>query len=201
MAKRVNVEEQRRRIAQSAFRVLARDGLEGLSLRQVAKEAGCTTGLISHWFTSKEDLVMAAWRETMRREHDRAERLRAEGRLQADVVLLHMLPTTPELRREELVWQAFGALAISNPAVRKAYNRQYDYARRTLSGLLAPDGSRDEEAEEIADLLVAATDGIAKMAALNPARWPPERQREALRRLIEPHLGASRAGRSPARQA
>lgn len=199
MAKRVNVEEQRRRIARSAFRVLARDGLEGLSMRQVAKEAGCTIGLINHWFTSKDDLVMAAWRETVSRENERAERLRADGRRGADEMLLHALPVTPGLRREEFVWQAFGALAISNPAVRKAFTRQYDHARRVLSEALAPDGSPDERDEDVADLLIAATDGIAKIAALDPARWPPARQREALLELIGPHLEASRRRRSRAR--
>lgn len=192
MAKRVNAEEQRRRIVRSAFRVLARAGLDGLSMRQVAKEAGCTIGLINHWFTSKEDLVMAAWQEVVRHEHERAERLRAENRFQADELLLATLPTTPELRREELVWQAFAALAISNPAVRKAYTRHYQYARSVLSEALAPDGSPDERHQETADLLIAAIDGIAKIAALDPARWPPAKQRETLQRLIAPHLNAAR---------
>ncbi|MDY0066338.1 MAG: TetR/AcrR family transcriptional regulator [Steroidobacteraceae bacterium] len=192
MAKRVNAEEQRHRIVRSAFRVLARDGLTGLSMRQVAKEAGCTIGLINHWFTSKEDLVMAAWREAVRRENERAEQLRAEGRFQADQLLLDTLPTTPELRRKELVWQSFAALAVSDPAIRKIHIRHYDYARGMLSEALARNRSPDDQDEEIADLLIAATDGIAKMAALDPARWPAARQREALRKLIEPHLGAPR---------
>ena len=162
-------------------------------MRKVAKEAGCTIGLINHWFTSKEDLVMAAWQAVVRYEHERAERLRTHDRLRADELLLATLPTTPDLRREELVWQSFAALAISNPAVRKAYTRHYQYARKILSEALSPDGSPDERHKEAADLLIAATDGIAKIAALDPARWPPARQREALRRLIEPHLDASRA--------
>lgn len=162
-------------------------------MRRVAREAGCTIGLINHWFASKEDLVMAAWQETVSREHQRAARLRAAGRYRVDEALLGTLPTTPELRREELVWQAFGALAISNPAVLKAYNRQYEHARRTLSAALARNGPPDEHDEEVADLLIAATDGIARMAALDPARWSPARQREALRRLMEPHLDASSA--------
>lgn len=168
-------------------------------MRRVAKEAGCTIGLINHWFTSKEDLVMAAWQEAVRQENEHGDRLRAEGRFQVDEALLAALPTTPELRRKELVWQAFGALAISNAAVRRIFTRHYAYARRLLSEALAPGRSPDEQDQEIADLLIAATDGLAKIAALDPARWPPERQREALRRLIEPHLGASRAGRSRTR--
>lgn len=191
MPKRANAEEQRSRVVRSAFRVLARDGLEGLSMRQVAREAGCTIGLINHWFTSKEDLVMAAWQEAVRRENERAERLRADGRYLADEALMGTLPTTPELRREELVWQAFGALAISNPAVRKAYNRQYADGRRLLSEALARPAAPGKQDEETADLLIAAIDGIARMAALDPVRWPPERQRAALRKLIQPHLDAA----------
>lgn len=195
MARRVNAGEQRSRIVRSAFRVLARDGLTGLSMRQVAREAGCTIGLINHWFTSKEDLVMAAWQEAVRHESERAGRLRTELGFPADEVLLAALPTTPELRRKEFVWQAFAALAISNPAIRMVHTRHYDYARRVLSEALAPDRSPDQRDEEIADLLIAATEGIARMAAFDPARWPPARQREALRRLIAPQLGTARAAR------
>lgn len=192
MARRVNVQEQRRRIARSAFRVLARDGLEGLSMRRVAKEAGCTIGLINHWFASKEDLVMAAWQETVDRENERLEHLDAPRKGAVDRILLHSLPVTPELRREEFVWQAFGALAVSNPAVRKAYLRHYEYARRLLAAALLADGSRDEDREETADLLIAAMDGVARMAAMDPARWPPARQRRSLLKLIRPHIGTAR---------
>lgn len=171
--------------------MLARDGLEGLSMRRVAKDAGCTIGLINHWFASKEDLVMAAWQEAVRREDERAAQLRAEGRGQVEEILLGTLPTTPDLRRKELVWQAFSALAISKPAIRKIFTRHYDYARSYLSQLLSNNGAPTPADVEVADLLIVATDGIAKIAALDPARWPPERQRNALRKLIEPHLGAS----------
>lgn len=193
MPKRVNAEEQRSRIVRCAFRVLARDGLEGLSMRQVAREAGCTIGLINHWFTSKDDLIMAAWQEAVRHESERGDRLRAEGRYSAEEILLDTLPTTPETRRKELVWQAFAAHAISSPTVRKVYNRHYDYARRLLAGALAPDAQPGEQEEELADLLIAATDGIAKMAALDPDHWPAARQRKVLHRLIAPHLDVSRS--------
>ncbi|MBV6424713.1 MAG: HTH-type transcriptional regulator BetI [Steroidobacteraceae bacterium] len=192
MPKRVDAEEQRRRVVRSAFRVLARDGLEGLSMRRVAREAGCTIGLINHWFTSREDLVMAAWLEAVRHESQHADQLRAEGAFSAENVLLNTLPTTPDLRRKELVWQAFAALAVSNAAVRKVYNRHYAFARRLLSEALAADCLPAGQDEEIADLLIAATDGVAKMAALDPVRWTPTRQRVALRKLIEPHLSAAR---------
>lgn len=162
-------------------------------MRRVAKEAGCTIGLINHWFTSKEDLVMAAWQEAVDHENESAMQLRAEGRYRADEILLNTLPTTPELRRKELVWQAFAALAIGNPTIRKFYTRHYDYARRVLAETLSVDGEPTPADAEAADLLISATDGIAKMAVLDPARWPPERQRAALRRLIEPHLRVSPA--------
>lgn len=191
MTRRANAAEQRCRIVRSAFRVLARDGLTGLSMRQVAKEAGCTIGLINHWFTSKDDLVMAAWEEAVRDQDEHVEQLRAGDRFRADEILLGALPTTLELRRRELVWLAFSAHAGSSPAVRKIYTRHYDYARRLLSEALAPDGSPSKQDEGLADLLIAATDGIAKMAALDPARWPAARQREALHTLIAPHLGTS----------
>ena len=46
MPPRPSKNEQRRRIVQCAFQVLARDGLESFAMRRVAQEAGCTIGLI-----------------------------------------------------------------------------------------------------------------------------------------------------------
>lgn len=190
MVNRIDAQERRSRIVRSAFRVLARDGLEGLTMRRVAMEAGCTIGLVNHWFASKEDLVLAAWKESVRLENARGSQLRAEGRFEVCAALLDSLPTSPDMRRKELVGIAFAAAATSNERIRRIYALRYRNARRLLSRALTEDGVNEKESKEIADLLIGATVGISTMATLDRARWPAARQRQALRRLIEPLLNA-----------
>ncbi|WP_245571059.1 TetR/AcrR family transcriptional regulator [Catelliglobosispora koreensis] len=50
-------EARRRDVSGAVWRVLAEHGFTGLTLRAVATEMGATTGLVTHYFPSKRDLV------------------------------------------------------------------------------------------------------------------------------------------------
>src|SRR6185503_18200190 len=56
----VDREVRRREVAEAVWRVLAETGFAGLSLRAVAREMGATTGLLTHYFRSKRELVRHA---------------------------------------------------------------------------------------------------------------------------------------------
>lgn len=58
--RKVDHEQRRQEVAVAAAHVIARDGLEGLTTRALAKEMGCSIGVLSHYFNSKEDIVIAA---------------------------------------------------------------------------------------------------------------------------------------------
>ncbi len=64
MARTPKVEEDRReQIIDAAMRVFAQKGFARATNRDVAREAGITTGLIYYYFASKEDLLKAALEE------------------------------------------------------------------------------------------------------------------------------------------
>ncbi len=53
-------QQTKRDIVEAAFRVFAVYGFEGVSLRDIAQEAGTTHGLIRHYFGTKEGIWRAA---------------------------------------------------------------------------------------------------------------------------------------------
>jgi AcrR family transcriptional regulator len=59
MARQADHNERRRLFAAAALAVISRDGLEGLTMREVAKEAGFTTGALTHYFQSKDEVLIA----------------------------------------------------------------------------------------------------------------------------------------------
>jgi len=61
---------RRQIILDAAQRVFARDGLDGATVRAIAREAGCTTGAIYPWFEGKEAIYAALLHESL----DRLER-------------------------------------------------------------------------------------------------------------------------------
>jgi AcrR family transcriptional regulator len=48
MPRVVNHKERREEIVEAAWRVIEREGLAGADLREIAREAGYTTGVITH---------------------------------------------------------------------------------------------------------------------------------------------------------
>jgi AcrR family transcriptional regulator len=59
---RINREERRQRIAQIAYEVIAREGLEAATFRRIATEAGMSTTFITKYFANKTELLLAAYR-------------------------------------------------------------------------------------------------------------------------------------------
>ncbi len=60
MPKRVDPTERRTQIADALMRVAAERGLEAVSLRHVAAEAGATTALVQHYFRTKDEMMLFA---------------------------------------------------------------------------------------------------------------------------------------------
>src|SRR5699024_1896487 len=59
MPKIVNVPAQKSRIAAAVWRLVAHRGLDAVSMRAVATEAGISMGKVQHYFASKHDLLYA----------------------------------------------------------------------------------------------------------------------------------------------
>ena len=61
MPKVVDHEERRAKLGAAVWRLASREGLEAVTVRRVAEEAGCSTGAVVHYFAGKEDLLLFAF--------------------------------------------------------------------------------------------------------------------------------------------
>ncbi|MFD1046077.1 TetR/AcrR family transcriptional regulator [Kibdelosporangium lantanae] len=61
MPKRVDHQERRRQIAEALFRIAAARGLQAVTLRAVAAEAGISMNLVQYYFPTKEEMERFAW--------------------------------------------------------------------------------------------------------------------------------------------
>lgn len=64
---------RREEVLMHARRVIMRDGLEATSLRRIAREGGFTTGVLTHYFADRSELISACFEWTMRTWLDRVE--------------------------------------------------------------------------------------------------------------------------------
>jgi AcrR family transcriptional regulator len=62
MPKIVNHDERRDQIALVACRVVAENGFDQATIVRIAREAGYTTGMVAHYFDTKQDIIIAALR-------------------------------------------------------------------------------------------------------------------------------------------
>ncbi|GAB3462419.1 TetR family transcriptional regulator C-terminal domain-containing protein [Kineococcus endophyticus] len=189
MPRRRDVDAQRRTLSTAVWAVLAREGLPGLTLRAVAVEAGCTTGLVLHTFTDKRALLRHARDLLHERTGVRADA--AAGGAQNPTtalrdVLRQALSLTDGKREEARVWVGFLAAALPDEdlrAVHVAHNRSFVERVADLVGACRPDLAPAAR-RNAAVTLVAQVEGLNALAAADPETYTPHRQRTALDRVL-----------------
>lgn len=123
MPKRVDHQQRRREIADALLRVVGLHGLHGMSLREVAAEAGVSLRLVQYYFPTKEQLVLfTASYLTRRLAEQVTARVKAAGaapapRVVIEATLVALLPTEPDLRRFHLANAAFAVLAMTDSTI------------------------------------------------------------------------------------
>lgn len=197
MPKRVDVDSQRRAIADAAIEVIGDAGLERTRLRDVAGAAGVTTGALTHYFDGKDAVLEAALAEVVRRILARQDQGRSTP---VDVPTFIVqacayLPLDAGGLREWRVWLAFWGRAITDDRRRAMHHTYYsqilDRLIERLPSLRTGDPpATGRELARCADAVVAAIDGVGIRATLEPELWPPARQRDVLSSLLLPTLTA-----------
>jgi AcrR family transcriptional regulator len=62
MPRKVDHDERRRHVVEALLRIAGTRGLDAVSLREVAQEAGVSMGAVQHYFATKEDMLCYALR-------------------------------------------------------------------------------------------------------------------------------------------
>lgn len=200
MPRTVDHDARRTEVAAIAARLIAERGVDGVSLRDIAAAAGSSTTVITHYFESKRELLIHAYRAAVQETARRVAAIDAEG---GDVLRGHcevVLPLDDDRRATWRTWFAFFGAAIGNPdlaALQQREVRQYrrlltnDLAAEQAAGTIAAGADPEREARR----LLALLHGIASEAIFDPADWPPSLQRSlvgaALERLRDRAVGAA----------
>ena len=112
-------ERRRREVCEAACRVIIRNGLETTTMRDISREGGFTTGVLTHYFPDKQAVIVGAflaasddWFAELHR------RLAGAGAPEEQLVaLVHLaLPADPERRTEWRLWSEMWTYAGRDPA-------------------------------------------------------------------------------------
>lgn len=178
MPRVVDVDVRRREIVEATIRLIARGGLEAATMRDIAAEAGWTTGVVNHYFADKRELLRSTLTHSIRRRL--ASRGHAEVRAPAQRLrdeLAAALPLDDEGRMHWLVTAAFLSQAAGDAELAGVQRDAYRAFRANVAELVVEsDGVEMPVALERAERLIASIDGVAMQAMFDGESWPAERQ-------------------------
>lgn len=170
MPKRVDHDERRQQIAEAVFRVTARGGLDAVSLRHVATEAGVTAGMVQHYFPSRDAMMAHALEAASERYEQRM--IDAIDALGADpsprdilrAILLNFIPRSASEISDGRIGLAFQAYASTREDLAQRLATGERLLRERLTQLVVDSGQTNvPEAAMRATALSATAEGLALM--------------------------------------
>jgi AcrR family transcriptional regulator len=194
----VNAEARRQDVVEAVWRIIAVDGLEKASLREVADEAGLAVGSVRHYFAGSEELLTHSFATVVDHIVTRlVEALPAleknppaspEHREAVLTLLGELLPLDERRAVEACVWMAFRNAARIRPFLAAEADRSHREVAAMMGRAiitLMPAGEPEEALVVEAERLLATVDGLCMHALLQPAWMTAGICREVLERHLD----------------
>lgn len=180
---------KRQTILEATLRVISRDGIDRLTHRAIAAEAGVPLGLTTYYFESKDDIVAQTLEYVCNREIERLEERAGLVRdasfdpgVGAEMIATWAAEQVNGEGRADLVAQYVLQLqAARRPELRWALEEWNRASLRVAEATLTAIGSAHPEAD--ARLLIAAVDGL-RLYELSHGELRFEKVRERVERLL-----------------
>jgi AcrR family transcriptional regulator len=202
--KKVDHHARRTLLADALMRVAARKGLEDVSLRHVAAEAGVTAGMVQHYFRTKDEMMafaLAAVRERVEQRLGAAPMPSDTGpRHQVEALLVQLLPLDRERELEAHVSLAFQAYAAVKPDIAEDLRTETRGMRTALARRITEAQERAGAAANVApDLAAAALLSLVEGLSLHVLghHLTPQDALAVLRAQLDLVLGGSEPSSAP----
>ena len=184
MPARADHEQRRRDVARIAADLIATGGLAAATHRRIADASGCSTTVVSHYFTDKHDLVNATYKEVGDRVTSRLDAaVHSADRLPS--VLEALLPLDEDRIRDwRLLFTFLGLAATDAELTAEQLTRATTARIRIEQAIVAEQDAgllrSDIDAEATGRFLLAVVLGIGMQALFDPADWTYDRIRATL---------------------
>lgn len=126
-------------IVAAVAELIAEQGLETLTMRNIARHVGCSVGTLPHYFDGKDDIVIAALNWSNERIFSRLG-----GMPDSEIHMENLYPilstSMPVDRLSDIEWRVRLCLwdyAVTNDEMRASVNLIADYAHELLTALIS----------------------------------------------------------------
>jgi TetR/AcrR family transcriptional repressor of bet genes len=181
MPKIVDHAKRRDDIALVACQVVADKGFERTTVARIAAAAGYTTGMVAHYYESKQDIILAALRLILKRIEERLTRERDAGGANLLSVLSEALPIDAQRFTECAFWMAFWGQVSTDPKLKRLnawVHREYMrlFARCFAEYWPEWQTRTAEVRDQVLRSVVTCMNGITAGAVTSPRDWPAQKQ-------------------------
>ncbi len=192
MPKIVDHDEKRKQIAEAAWNIIRKEGVEKASIRRVAAEAGISSGALRHYFSTQDEMLLFIMNYYLEEGKKRSQNKEwSENPVQAvEEVLLELVPIDEEKKIETSVWWILALRSLTSDTIRDKKDEMtdgtYELANSMIE-ILALKGvlSDSMNAELEKSRLTALIEGLSIHALLRPDVYSPEKVKEVIRYHLE----------------
>lgn len=172
MPKIVDHDERRRSLIEATWRVIAREGIASATTRGIAREAGCSSAVLAHYFADKAELMASAMLAGHAEVHARLD-ARLTGLASVRQYVLECLPLDERRRFLAVVEVSFWGQAVGNPRLVDLYADEVAGFRGKVRVRLEQAREQGElrpgvDVEAVVHELHVLNDGLSIQAALYP---------------------------------
>ncbi len=192
MPKIVDHDEKRKQIAEAAWNIIRKEGVEKASIRRVAAEAGISSGALRHYFSTQDEMLLFIMNYYLEEGKKRSQNKEwSENPVQAvEEVLLELVPIDEEKKIETSVWWILALRSLTSDTIKDKKDEMtdgtYELANSMIE-ILALKGvlSDSMNAELEKSRLTALIEGLSIHALLRPDVYSPEKVKEVIRYHLE----------------
>lgn len=182
----VDHDQRRLDIAAAVEAIVARSGVQAVTIREVGRETGCSPTVVTHYFSNKLELMTFTYVNARLRSIRRVESALAAGKNYLEC-LAECLPTSKARMNEWKIWFGYWGMIEQNPILlgeqRKGVEDSFDLFCRVLDAARSRgDVPADCDIEYHAERSMYLLNGIASLSLQTPEQWPAKKQRLTLER-------------------
>lgn len=156
----MGTDNKRQRLVDAAYSLFTRKGFHNASIKEIANEAGITSGLVHYYFKNKEELLFAVQSDCQKRYHSQYDGGRGTALIPQRV--LQEIQSRAENDSDWYRWRyELFSLGLKGEPFKQEVSAILQDGRDSLSGPLKNMLANPEEAEPLARILLACFDGLA----------------------------------------
>ena len=181
----VSHDERRRRIADVTVGIIAKEGLEAATVRRIAAEVGCSTTVITHYFSDKHELLLWTYRTLGEFGHAEFERTAPPD---SRDLLGYLLSMAAIHDTNIAFWRTYVAIwdrSLRDPDIAAELNSWTRAVLERIELFIRVLNPECRNTSTVARRLLGAMQGISIQRLFDPESWSADAVREALESEID----------------